>query len=183
MDLIHLSDGVNSFRVRVLGRRMPGVLPLHDLLDTEVLIESGFVSGRLKLTLFPADLDGWAQALDMLAAGHDVCWIDDDRSPEIRVQALDEEQETLAVSNCQFLWIRVQLDISCGGLHRPCRPASTRGGGWKSPPGHREMGPRSAAVWASARMTGLSLLERHVRANWMVGASWIGRNAMPGGLL
>ncbi|MET8517411.1 DUF5959 family protein [Streptomyces sp. NPDC005077] len=97
MDLIHLSDGVNSFRVRVLGRRMPGVLPLHDLLDTEVLIESGFVSGRLKLTLFPADLDGWAQALDMLAAGHDVCWIDDDRSPEIRVQALDEEQETLAV--------------------------------------------------------------------------------------
>jgi hypothetical protein len=33
----------------------------------------------------------------MLAAGHDICWIDDNRSPEIRVLALDEEQETPAV--------------------------------------------------------------------------------------
>ncbi|MFE9138939.1 DUF5959 family protein [Streptomyces sp. NPDC007355] len=97
MDLIHLSDGINSFRVRVLGRRMPGVLPLHDLLDAEVLIESGFGNGRLGLTLLPDDLDGWAQGLDMLAAGHDICWIDDNRSPEIRVLALDEEQETPAV--------------------------------------------------------------------------------------
>ncbi|MER7106957.1 DUF5959 family protein [Streptomyces sp. NPDC000229] len=40
----------NSFRVRVLGRRMPGVLPLHDLLDAEVLIESGFLGGRLGLS-------------------------------------------------------------------------------------------------------------------------------------
>ncbi|KQX16758.1 hypothetical protein ASC82_00400 [Streptomyces sp. Root431] len=97
MDLIHLSDGINSFRVRVLGRRMPGVLPLHDLLDAEVLIESGFGNGRLELTLLPDDLDGWAQGLDMLAAGQDICWIDDNRSPEIRVLALDEEQETPAV--------------------------------------------------------------------------------------
>ncbi|MEW1550472.1 DUF5959 family protein [Streptomyces tsukubensis] len=97
MDLIRLSDGDNSFRVRVLGRRMPGVLPLHDRLDAEVLIESGFVSGRLDLGLFPDDLDGWARALDVLASGGDVCWIDNNRSPEIRVQALNEEHETPAV--------------------------------------------------------------------------------------
>lgn len=97
MDLIHLSDGDNSFRVRVLGRRMPGVLPLHDLLNAEVLIESGFVSGRLDLGLFPDDLAGWSRALDVLAAGGDVCWIDDDRSPEIRVQALNKQHETPAV--------------------------------------------------------------------------------------
>ncbi|WP_130336281.1 DUF5959 family protein [Streptomyces sp. BK022] len=97
LDLIHLSDGDNSFRVRVLGRRMPGVLPLHDLLDTEVLIESGFVTGRLDLGLSPDDLDSWSHALDMLAAGGDVRWIDDNRSPEIRIQALNEEHETPAV--------------------------------------------------------------------------------------
>ncbi|MFL3866642.1 DUF5959 family protein [Streptomyces griseobrunneus] len=97
MDLIHLSDGDNSFRVRVLGRRMPGVLPLHDLLNAEVLIESGFVSGRLDLGLFPDDLAGWSRALDVSAAGGDVCWIDDDRSPEIRVQALNKQHETPAV--------------------------------------------------------------------------------------
>ncbi|MFE7113380.1 DUF5959 family protein, partial [Streptomyces sp. NPDC057600] len=40
MDLISLSDGDNGFRVRVLGRRSPGVLHLHDQLDAEVLITS-----------------------------------------------------------------------------------------------------------------------------------------------
>lgn len=108
MDLIHLSDGDNSFRVRILGRRMPGVLPLHDLLDAEVLIKSGFVNGRLTFGLFPADVDGWDHALDVLAAGHDVVWIDDDRSPEIKVQALDEEHETPAV--------RVE-DVTGSGVH------------------------------------------------------------------
>lgn len=97
MDLIHLSDGDNSFRVRVLGRRMPGVLPLHDPLDAEVLVESSFVTGRLGLSLFPNDLDGWSRALDVLATGRDVCWMDGDRSPEIRLQALDEEHGTPAV--------------------------------------------------------------------------------------
>ncbi|MEV8529463.1 DUF5959 family protein [Streptomyces sp. NPDC052000] len=97
MDLIHLSDGDNSFRVRVLGRRMPGVLPLHDRLDAEVLIKSGFVSGRLELSLSPADVDSWGHTLDVLAAGRDVCWIDDDRSPAIRIHVLDGEHETPAV--------------------------------------------------------------------------------------
>ncbi|MEU1186008.1 DUF5959 family protein [Streptomyces sp. NPDC005820] len=97
MDLIHLSDGDNRFRVRVLGRRMPGVLPLHDLLDAEVLIESGFVNGHLALSLFPEDLASWSEALDTLAAGDDVCWTDDDRSPEIQMQALNDEHGTAAV--------------------------------------------------------------------------------------
>ncbi|MFJ9774387.1 DUF5959 family protein [Kitasatospora sp. NPDC101157] len=43
--LISLVDGDNSFRVRVLGRRSPGVLHLHDLLDAEALVASSFVSG------------------------------------------------------------------------------------------------------------------------------------------
>ena len=80
---------------------MPGVLPLHDLLDAEVLIESGFVNGRRDLSLFPHDfphdLDGWSHALDALATGRDVCWMDDDRSPAIRLQSFDEEHETPAV--------------------------------------------------------------------------------------
>lgn len=76
---------------------MPGVLPLHDLLDAEVLIESGFVNGHLALSLFPEDLASWSEALDTLAAGDDVCWTDDDRSPEIQMQALNDEHGTAAV--------------------------------------------------------------------------------------
>lgn len=81
MELIHLSDGDNSFRIHVRGRHMPGVLPLHDLLDTEVVIDSGFVSGRLHLTLRPDDLDAWSGALDVLATGGDASWMDDRRAP------------------------------------------------------------------------------------------------------
>ncbi|MGW4895043.1 DUF5959 family protein [Kitasatospora sp. NPDC004240] len=97
MELISLVDGDNSFRVRVSGRRSPGVLHLHDLLDAEVLVTSGFVSGRLPTTLSPSDLEGWARALDRLAAGQDICWKDDDHSPEIRIDPYDEEHRTVAV--------------------------------------------------------------------------------------
>lgn len=76
---------------------MPGGLPLHDLLDAEVLIESGFVNGRSALSLSPKDLAGWSEALDTLAAGGDVCRTDDDRSPDIQVRALNEEHGTPAV--------------------------------------------------------------------------------------
>ncbi|MFF1344838.1 DUF5959 family protein [Streptomyces sp. NPDC058322] len=97
MELISLSDGDNSFRVRVLGRRSPGVLHLHDLLDAEVLVTSGFVSGRLAMALRPSDLASWARALDRLSAGQEICWRDDDHSPEIRIQPYNEEHETVAV--------------------------------------------------------------------------------------
>ncbi|MER5436050.1 DUF5959 family protein [Streptomyces sp. NPDC002588] len=91
MELIGLSDGDNSFRVRVLGRRSPGVLHLHDQLDAEVPIASSFVSGRPAMSLFPSDLEDWSRALDLLAAGQDICWRDDDHSPEIRIQPHNEE--------------------------------------------------------------------------------------------
>ncbi|MEU1784181.1 DUF5959 family protein [Streptomyces abikoensis] len=116
MELISLSDGDNSFRVRVLGRRSPGVLHLHDLLDAEVLITSSFVSGRLATALRPSDLESWARALDRLSAGQDICWRDDDHSPEIRIQPYNEEHETVAVrvedlgSSCVSVFIPLCLE-------------------------------------------------------------------------
>ncbi|ARF73916.1 MULTISPECIES: DUF5959 family protein [Streptomycetaceae] len=97
MELISLSDGDNSFRVRVLGRRSPGVLHLHDQLEAEVIVTSSFVSGRLAMSLLPSDLEEWSRALDLLAAGQDICWRDDDHSPEIKIQPYNEEHETAAV--------------------------------------------------------------------------------------
>ncbi|MFC4518335.1 DUF5959 family protein [Streptomyces ehimensis] len=116
MELISLSDGDNSFRVRVLGRRSPGVLHLHGLLDAEVLITSSFVSGRLATALRPSDLESWARALDRLSAGQDICWRDDDHSPEIRIQPYNEEHETVAVrvedlgSSCVSVFIPLCLE-------------------------------------------------------------------------
>ncbi|MFJ3527829.1 MULTISPECIES: DUF5959 family protein [unclassified Streptomyces] len=115
MELISLSDGENSFLVRVLGRRSPGVPHLHDLLDAEVLVTSGFVSGRLAMALRPSDLESWARALDRLSAGQDICWRDD-HSPEIRIQPYDEEHETVAVrvedlgSSCVSVFVPLCLE-------------------------------------------------------------------------
>ncbi|MGK5632184.1 DUF5959 family protein [Streptomyces sp. URMC 123] len=97
VDLINLSDGDNGFRVRVLGRRSPGVPHLHDQLDAEALITSSFVSGRLAMSLFPPDLEDWSRALDLLDAGQDICWRDNDHSPVIRIQPCNEEHDTPAV--------------------------------------------------------------------------------------
>ncbi|MER7000642.1 DUF5959 family protein [Streptomyces sp. NPDC000410] len=116
MELISLSDGDNSFRVRVLGRRSPGVPHLHDQLDAEVVVTSSFVSGRLTMSLFHSDLEDWSRALDLLAAGQDICWRDDDHSPEIRIQPCNEEHETAAVrvedlgSSCVSVFLPMTLD-------------------------------------------------------------------------
>ncbi|MEV7442525.1 DUF5959 family protein [Streptomyces sp. NPDC091204] len=111
MDLIRLSDGDNSFRVRVLGRNSPGLLHLHDQLDAEVLVTSSFVTGRLAMPLIPSDLEAWPRALDELAAGQDVCW-SEDHSPQIRIQPHNEEHGTAAV--------RVEdLGISCVSVFLP----------------------------------------------------------------
>lgn len=116
MELISLSDGDNSFRVRVLRRRSPGVLHLHDQLDAEVIVTSSFVSGRLAMSLFPSDLEEWSRALDLLAAGQDICWRDDDHSPEIKIQPYNEEHETVAVrvedlgSSCVSVFLPMSLE-------------------------------------------------------------------------
>ncbi|MER6464161.1 DUF5959 family protein [Streptomyces sp. NPDC001228] len=116
MELISLSDGDNSFRVRVLGRRVPGALHLHDQLDAEVLVTSSFVRGRLAMSLYPSDLKNWSRALDLLAAGQDICWRDDGHSPEIMIQPHNEEHETPAVrvedlgSSCVSVFLPMDLD-------------------------------------------------------------------------
>ncbi|MBV6696616.1 DUF5959 family protein [Kitasatospora aureofaciens] len=98
MDLIRLTDGDTSVRVRILGRRSPGNLQLHDLLDAEVVLETSFISGRLAICCCPADLNAWSQALDALGAGRDIEWLDLGNGPVIRIEAFNEEQETPVVT-------------------------------------------------------------------------------------
>ncbi|MCX4596749.1 DUF5959 family protein [Streptomyces sp. NBC_01549] len=87
VDLIRLADGESSLEVRVLGRTLPGVLTLHDHLDAEIVVTSGFAQGRLDVCLAPEDLNSWSQVLGELAAGRDAVWMDDGRNPEIRSYA------------------------------------------------------------------------------------------------
>ncbi|MGW1541757.1 DUF5959 family protein [Streptomyces sp. NPDC002309] len=97
VDLVRLTDGESGLEVRVLGRSMPGVLPWHDFLDAEIVVTSGFARGRLDVCLAPEDLDSWSQAVDALAAGRDVVWMDDGRNAEIRLEPSRENGVVVVV--------------------------------------------------------------------------------------
>jgi hypothetical protein len=96
-DLIRLADEENSPVVRVLGRTMPGVLTLHDFLDAEIVVTSGFAQGRLEVCLSPDDLDDWSEALGEVAAGRDAVWMDDGHNPEIRFESSDQDGVVVVV--------------------------------------------------------------------------------------
>ncbi|MFI5792541.1 DUF5959 family protein [Streptomyces sp. NPDC051677] len=90
-DLIRMSDGENTFRVRVLGRRSPGILPTHDLLDAQAIIESSFISGRLDICFYPADLESWSRTLDALDAGRVSDWLDTGNGPVIKIDFSEDD--------------------------------------------------------------------------------------------
>ncbi|MER5475555.1 DUF5959 family protein [Streptomyces sp. NPDC002734] len=51
------------------------------------MVTSEFANGRLtEVCLLPEDLDDWATALDRLAAGQPVHWMDDGKNPEIQIE-------------------------------------------------------------------------------------------------
>ncbi|MFE2962659.1 DUF5959 family protein [Streptomyces sp. NPDC059340] len=97
MDLINLSDGDNSFRVRVLGRRGPGILPVHDLLDAEITLKSSFISGVLGVCFYHSDLDAWSLALDALGAGRNADWLDNGNGPVIRIELPNDHHDVPTV--------------------------------------------------------------------------------------
>lgn len=85
VDLIRLADEENSVVVRVTGPTI-GVLPWDGCLDIDIVVASEFATGNLtEVCLLPEDLDHWAEALELLAQGQPVHWMDDGRNPEIRI--------------------------------------------------------------------------------------------------
>jgi hypothetical protein len=96
-DLIRLSDDDSSLRVCVLGRRRPGVLPLHDLLDAEILVETSFIRGRLSICFYPANLEEWSRCLAALRAGQDVEWLNQGNGPMIRVEWPEDNGEIVLI--------------------------------------------------------------------------------------
>ncbi|MGY4918034.1 DUF5959 family protein [Streptomyces sp. 900116325] len=86
VELIHLVDSENSVIVRVVGTTSVG-LSGGGCLIAEIVAASEFANGRLaEVYLLPDDLDDWAEALDLLATGRSVSWMDDGRNPEVRIE-------------------------------------------------------------------------------------------------
>ncbi|MFM9697666.1 DUF5959 family protein [Streptomyces europaeiscabiei] len=85
LELVRLADEENSVVVRVVGPTTPG-LPWDGCLDVDIVVASEFANGHLKeVCLLPEDLENWGEALDLLAEGRPVEWMDDGRNPEVRI--------------------------------------------------------------------------------------------------
>ncbi|MGW4160249.1 DUF5959 family protein [Streptomyces sp. NPDC004788] len=97
MDLIKLSDGFNTCRVHVLGRHTPGVLPLHDLLDAEILIETSFATGKLDIYVPHRFLAEWADCLNSLEQGRDAEWLDQGNGPTLGIEISDDQEGDITV--------------------------------------------------------------------------------------
>ncbi|MEV0982608.1 DUF5959 family protein [Streptomyces sp. NPDC049915] len=97
VDLVRVVDQESSFRIRVLGRQAPGVLPLHDSLDAEILVETSFVHGHLRIGFSPRHLERWAQCLVALRAGQDIGWLDQGNGPTVRVEWPEDNDEIILV--------------------------------------------------------------------------------------
>jgi hypothetical protein len=75
LELIRLGDEVQHLSVIVLGRYSPGVLPLHDILRAEIIIQTEIGTLRLETTIAPRDVDDWESAMNALAADEPVSWL------------------------------------------------------------------------------------------------------------
>ncbi|MDX3690691.1 DUF5959 family protein [Streptomyces europaeiscabiei] len=87
LELISLADEENSVVVRVVGPTTPG-LPWDGCLDVDIVVAGEFANGHLKeVCLLPEDLENWGgEALDLLAEGRPVEWMDDGRNPEVGIK-------------------------------------------------------------------------------------------------
>ncbi|MFF0374010.1 DUF5959 family protein [Actinoplanes missouriensis] len=79
-ELVGLSDGENEVRIVVLAAESA------DLWEAEITVRSMFVKGSTLLMLFPSKLRAWGEALDGLAAGSDVTWMESGNGPTVRVR-------------------------------------------------------------------------------------------------
>lgn len=92
LKLICLSDEKQSVSLCVIGGMSFSGTNQYDALHAEILVSTGFVSGRVELYLNAYDLDSWAEALESLAAGWKATWLESGRSPRIMIDPTEENE-------------------------------------------------------------------------------------------
>ncbi|MGW5974845.1 DUF5959 family protein [Streptomyces sp. NPDC055186] len=112
LELIHLSDEEQSVSLRIIGGTNFSGTGQHDALHAEVVVSTGFVSGRVELYLNAYDLDDWAEVLDSVAAGRKATWLESGRSPRIMIDPTEEtESGCTEVSVCDVTGSQVFITV------------------------------------------------------------------------
>ncbi|MGW4290226.1 DUF5959 family protein [Streptomyces sp. NPDC004673] len=92
LELIHLADEEQSVSLRALGGVSFSGTGQYDALHAEIVVSTGFVSGRVELYLDAHELDRWAEILESVAAGGKATWLESGRSPRIVIDPADETE-------------------------------------------------------------------------------------------
>lgn len=112
LDLICLSDEEQSVSLRVVGGMSFSGTDQYDALHAEIVVSTGFVSGRVELYLNAYDLDSWAEVLESVAAGGKATWLESGRSPRIMIDPTEEnESECTEVSVCDVTGSQVFVTV------------------------------------------------------------------------
>ncbi|MFB8210969.1 MULTISPECIES: DUF5959 family protein [unclassified Streptomyces] len=92
VELMSLTDGEQVVSVRIVERMSFSGTDRYDTLRAEIVVDTGFVSGRVELYLNAYDLDRWAEVLESVAAGGKGTWLESGRSPRIMIDPTDENE-------------------------------------------------------------------------------------------
>ncbi|MBL3669719.1 hypothetical protein JL475_27805 [Streptomyces sp. M2CJ-2] len=112
LELIHLSDEEQSISLRVMGGMSFSGTDQYDVLHAEIVVSTGFVSGRVELCLNAYDLDSWAEVLNSVVAGRKATWLESGRSPRITIDPTEETGSGCTeVSVCDVTSSQVRITV------------------------------------------------------------------------
>ncbi|CAL9372924.1 hypothetical protein SUDANB121_00910 [Nocardiopsis dassonvillei] len=105
LDLFRFHDPHRAVAVTVTVPDTPGA----GYMDGELVVESDFVRGRLRLAVTGADLDDWERRLDDLAADRAVEWPPSDRSAWLSV--VPDDPFTITVHDTPSTQVEVRVPV------------------------------------------------------------------------
>ncbi|WUD70942.1 DUF5959 family protein [Streptomyces sp. NBC_00510] len=111
LELFRFDDEGQSVSVRMEGGP-PSVMGDNRYRRAEIVVESDFVSGRVRLVLSLEDLDEWRRCLDALACGDGVEWPPDERTAWLDIVPDDPMEVTVHDAPSTQVAVRVPIGLA-----------------------------------------------------------------------
>ncbi|MEV7602296.1 DUF5959 family protein [Kitasatospora sp. NPDC089797] len=105
-------NGGRSVRARILGRHAPGSLLGHDWLDCEITVTADSVRGQFVTLVTDRHLRQWQDALERLALGFAVRWLDEEHGPELRIEPGRPGGVRVTVSDAEESGVTLRVVLS-----------------------------------------------------------------------